>query len=182
MNMAKTQTLDQAIDQLMRNYESALKVAVEYASDKAAEDIYKHSMTCLEEYYDSYFPSRYERTDSLWHAILPYSEIYNNGKEIVSRVGVEYNPFVLEAYIGNNPAYEGSSVYGRVDAWYVLDNYLQGIHPATNGHPNAESVIYYENVDSESPTDKMERFLNNYASTTFHNNIFVSFAKQIAKN
>ena len=179
--MAKAKTLDQAIDELMRDYESALKVAVEYASSKAVEDIYKYSMTCLEEYYDSYFPSRYERSDSLWHAILPYSEVFNNGKEIVSRVGVEYNPFVLEAYVNGNPAYEGSKAYGQVDAWYVLENYLEGIHPATNGSSNEDSVVYYENLDPESPTDKMERYLNDYASTTFHNNILISFAKQITK-
>ena len=179
MNMAKT--LEQAIDELVKNYESALQKAVEYASDEAVKDIYKYSMTCLEEYYENYNPSRYNRTDSLWHAILPYSENHNNGKEIISRVGVEYNPFILETYINGNPAYIGSSVYGQVDAWYVLDNYLAGIHPATNGSSNPDEVFYYENIDAESPTDKMEKYLNHYASTTFNNNILISFAKQISK-
>ena len=178
--MAKGKTLDQAIDELMNDYQSALKVAVEYASSKAAEDIYRHSMTCLEEYYDNYSPSRYERTDSLWRAILPYAEFSDNGKEIRSRVGVEYNPFVLEAYVVGNPAYNGSAAYTPVDAWYVVENFLEGIHPATNGARDVNSVIYYENIDPESPTDKMEKYLSNYVSTTFHNNILVSFAKQIA--
>ena len=179
MNMAKT--LEQAINELMENYEIAIQKAVEYASDEAVKDIYKYSITCLEEYYENYNPSRYIRTDSLWHAILPYSESFNNGKEIVSRVGVEYNPFVLETYINGNPAYFGSNAYGQVDAWYILDNYLEGIHPATNGSSNPDTVVYYENIDVESPTDKMEKYLNNYASTTFHNNILISFAKQITK-
>lgn len=177
--MAKT--LDQAIDELMNDYENALKEAVRYASDEAVKDIYKYSMTCLEEYYENYSPSRYNRTDNLWHAILPYSENLNNGKEIISRVGVEYNPFVLESYINGNPAYIGSNAYGQVDAWYVLDNYLAGIHPATNGSSNPDTVVYYENIDTESPTDKMGKYLNNYASTTFNKNILISFAKQISK-
>ena len=113
--------------------------------------------------------------------IISYYSSFNKGKEIVSRVGVEYNPFVLQSYIDGNPAYVGSNAYGQVDAWYVLDNYLEGIHPATNGSSNPDTVIYYENIDSESPTDKMEKYLDNYASTTFHNNILISFAKQIAK-
>jgi hypothetical protein len=181
MSMARVKTLDQAIDELMKDYESALKEAVEYASSKAVEDIYRYSMTCLEEYYDNYSPNHYDRTDTLWHAILPYSESYNKGKEIISRVGVEYNPFVLEAYISGNPAYIGSSSYGYIDSWYVVDNYLEGIHPATNGSDDPDKVLYYEIKDPQSPTDKMEQYLNQYASTTFHNNILVSFAKRIAK-
>lgn len=174
-------TLDQAISALMKDYENAIRKAVEYASNKAVKDIYNYSMTCLEEYYENYEPNRYNRTDSLWHAILPYSESFDRGKEIISRVGVEYNPFILQSYVDGNPAYIGSNAYGQVDAWYVLDNYLDGIHPATNGSSNSDMVIYYENIDSESPTDKMEKYLDNYASTTFHNNILISFAKQIAK-
>lgn len=178
--MAKTRTIDELIDELLKDYSSALTVAVEYASSKATEDIYKYSMSCLEEYYDNYDPTRYHRTDSLWHAILPYSEIHS-GKDVISRVGVEYNPFILETYIQGNPAYIGSQSYGQVDSWYVLNNYLEGIHPATNGSRDPDKVVYYEIRDPESPTDKMERYLNEYASTTFKDNILISFAKQIAK-
>ena len=179
--MAKTMTIEQAINKLMENYKSALEEAVEYASNKAVEDIYKYSMTCLEEYYDSYDPTSYNRTDSLWHAILPYSETHNTGDEIISRVGVEYNALVLESYIAGNPAYVGSKKYGQVEASYVLDNYLEGIHPITNGESDADKVVYYEIRDPQSPTDKMEAYLNNYASTTFKKNMMVSFAKQIKR-
>ena len=186
MDMAKTnRTLNEAINELMKNYESALKEAVEYASNKAVEDIYKKSMSCLERYYDSYDPTSYERTDTLWHAIVPYLENYNSNKGIVSRVGVEYNPWVLEQYIQNNPAYLGSNNYGTyadyVDPWYVIENYLAGIHPATNGKNDPDKVIYYENVDAVSPTETMSAYLDKYATTTFNNNILVSFAKQIAR-
>jgi hypothetical protein len=178
--MAKSRTLDQAIDELMKNYTNALQQAVEYATSKASDDIYKYSMSCLNDYYENYDPLRYHRSYSLWHGVLPYSEIRNNGKEIISRVGVEYNPFVLAAYVEGNPAYSGSSHYDPVDTWYVLENYLEGIHPATDGSGN-ENAIYYENIDPESPTDKMEKYLNNYVSTTFNDNVLVSFAKQITK-
>ncbi len=174
-------TIEQAIDELIKDYENAIRKAVKYASDEAVKDIYNYSITCLEEYYENYEPSRYNRTDNLWRSILPYSESVDSGKEIISRVGVEYNPFILESYINGNPAYVGSNSYGQVDAWYVIDNYLEGIHPATNGSRNPDTVFYYENIDAESPTDKMEKYLNNYASTTFNNNILISFARQITK-
>lgn len=174
-------TIEQAIDELIKDYENAIRKAVKYASDEAVKDIYNYSITCLEEYYENYEPSRYNRTDNLWRSILPYSESVDSGKEIISRVGVEYNPFILESYINGNPAYVGSNSYGQVDTWYVIDNYLEGIHPATNGSRNPDTVFYYENIDAESPTDKMEKYLNNYASTTFNNNILISFARQITK-
>lgn len=179
--MAKSQTIDELLNELLKNYKGALTEAVNYASAKAVEDIYQYSMTCLEEYYQNYDPTSYNRSDSLWRAILPYSEIHDSGSSITSRVGVEYNPFVLETYVSGNPSYIGSKSYGQVDSWYVLENYLEGIHPATNGSSNPDTVVYYENVDAVSPTDKMEKYLNQYASTIFHNNIIVSFAQQIAK-
>ena len=179
--MAKKMTLDQAIDKLMENYKDALKEAVDYASGKAVEDIYKYSMTCLEEYYDSYDPTSYDRSDNLWHAILPYSETRETEDEIINRVGVEYNSLVLESFIAGNPAYIGSKKYGQVDTWYVLENYLEGIHPATNGASDIDSVVYYEIRDPKSPTEKMEEYLNKYATTTFNKNMMISFAKQIKR-
>ena len=179
--MAKAKTLDNAIDELMKNYTSALKEAVNYASGKAAEDIYKQAMNCLSEYYDNYDPTSYNRSDSLWHAIVPYCQIHDNEKEIISRVGVEYNPFMLETYVDGNPAYSGSKAYDPVDSWYVVENYLEGIHPATNGSRDPDNVLYYEIRDPVSPTEKMEKYLDNYVSTTFHNNILISFAKQIQR-
>lgn len=173
--MAK-KTLNAAIDELMKNYESALKEAVEYASNEAVKDIYGHAMNCLVEYYESYEPTSYERTDYLWHAILPYAEPIKHTEEgIVSAVGVAYDPSKLEG------VYHGSKQYSPADGTWILENYLSGIHPATDGSPIPGNVFYYEILDPVSPTEKMNDYLNRYATTTFHNNILVSFAKQIAR-
>ena len=127
-------------------------------------------------YYDSYEPTSYERTDYLWHAILPYTEpIKHMQNGIVSVVGVAYDPSKLEG------VYSGSKKYHPVDGSWVLDNYLRGIHPSTDGSSIPDMAFYYEVVDPVSPTDKMNNYLNQYATTTFHNNILVSFAKQITK-
>jgi len=172
--MAK-RTLESAIDELMKNYESALKEAVEYASNEAVKDIYKESMSCLERYYDSYDPTSYERTDSLWRAIVPYLTIQQDKDKITSSVGVEYDAARIEG------TYYGSKRYRPTDSSWILDNYLRGVHPATDGNSKPGEAFYYENVDAISPTEHMTTYLNNYANTTFHKNIITSFAKQIKR-
>lgn len=172
--MAK-RTLESAIDELMKNYESALKEAVEYASNEAVKDIYKESISCLERYYDSYDPTSYERTDSLWRAIVPCLTIDQDKDKITSRVGVEYDAARIDG------VYYGSQKYRPADSAWILENYLRGVHPATNGKSAPDEVFYYENVDDVSPTQHMTEYLNNYANTTFHKNIITSFAKQIRR-
>ena len=169
-------TLNEAIDELMKNYENALKEAVEYASNEAVKDIYKQSMSCIEQYYESYEPTSYNRTDYLWNAVLPYVEPIKNTKDgLKSAVGVLYDPSRLEN------VYYGSKKYSPVDGAWILENYLNGIHPATDGSTIPGEAFYYEIVDTVSPTEKMKSYLDQYASTTFHNNILVSFAKQITR-
>ena len=175
--MAKVnRTIDEAIDELMKNYESALKEAVEYASNKAVEDIYKQSMSCLEQYYDSYDPTSYERTDTLWHAIVPYLEPIKHTKDgFISSVGVVYDPSRIDG------VYFGSKKYSPTDGAWILDNYLCGVHPATDGSSISGEAFYYEIVDSVSPTDSMRTYLDKYAETTFNDNMLISFAKQITR-
>ena len=122
--MAKSKTIDEAIDKLLDNYEDVIIKAARYATDETCKEIYQYSMSCLEEYYESYIPSSYERTDYLWHAILPYAEHPRKvGNNIVSTVGVEYDSTKLDG------VYNGSQKYRPVDGDWVLDNYLKGIHP-----------------------------------------------------
>lgn len=168
-------TFNAAIDELMKNYESALKEAVEYASNEAVKDIYKESISCLERYYDSYDPTSYERTDSLWRAIVPYLTIQQDKDKITSSVGVEYDAARIDG------TYYGSKKYSPTDSTWILENYLRGVHPATDGSSSPGEAFYYENVDSVSPTEYMTTYLNNYANTTFHKNIITSFAKQIKR-
>lgn len=178
--MAKrTKTLDEAIDDIMKDYKNVIEKAVTYATSEAKKDIYNYSMSCIEEYYAGYDPKRYKRSDSLRHSVLPYRKGWIKGDKIKTFVGVEYNPFVLEEYTQGNSAYDGSSHYTPVDPWYVIDNYLRGVHPATNGARNEDDVVYWEIPVSPSPTEKMETFLQNYVKTTFNDNVVLGIAKQM---
>jgi hypothetical protein len=179
MATKKSKTLDEAIDDIMKDYKNVVKKAVTYAAIEARRDIYNYSMSCIEEYYNEYDPKRYKRSDSLRYSVLPRLIQYTEGDKIKTRVGVEYNPFSLEAYTQGNSAYDGSSHYTPVDPWYVIDNYLRGVHPATNGTRNEDDVVYREITFSPSPTEKMETYLENYVKTTFNDNIILGIARQM---
>ena len=175
--MAKTNDLNAAIEELRKNYKQVLKEAVQYATKEAKKDVYNKALTCLEEYYMNYLPTSYDRSDSLRHAFLPYRSVKNTGNYLVSIVGVEYSASTLESYASDS--YNASKKYGRADASWVIDNYLEGIHPTTDGSSavGAEYMPIYDNV---SPTDKMEDYLMNYAGT-FDNNVYSYLAAYILK-
>ena len=77
--MAKAKTLDQAIYELLNRYSDAMEVAAEYATKKAEEDFYNHSMKFLQQYYEQYEPTKhgYKRTESLQHAFVKFSNVLN---------------------------------------------------------------------------------------------------------
>lgn len=168
--MAKSNDLKTAIKELKKNYKEVLKEAVQYASEEAKKDVHTRALTCLEEYYASYDPSSYRRNDEkndLRNAFLPYMNIKSNNTHIISTVGIEYNTSLLAAYV------VGSNNYGNRDVdknkeilpleEWIMNNYLDGIHPTTDGSSIIGQAIYTEIIDRMSPTQKMDEYLENYA-------------------
>lgn len=160
--MSKAISIDEAINQIVSNYSANIMGAMEYASDKAVEDIYEYAFNCLDMYYANYEPSIYDRTDHLGNAILPYSKPIKHTNNQISRiVGVQYDPTPLEEI------YYGSKSRSPVEGMWVLENYLKGVHPATNGGRTPETVVYYEIVDSNSPYILMDKYLRTTAMINF---------------
>jgi hypothetical protein len=187
--------LSNAIDDLLRDYRGAMKEAIKFAAKQAEEDLMAKAKTCLQEYYESYDPTeRYDRTKTLQYAFLPYSNIQYKQDSVVGKVGVEYEPLMIEMMMPNpvyytgrdgskkisHEGYYGSSNYQPVDASWVLDNYLKGIHPVTNGGRTSETAIYYEVYDVKSPNQKMNEFIKSY-DKTFDENVLLALLGQIAK-
>lgn len=189
----KSKNLDKAIndavDDLLKDYKSAMKVAIEFAAKQTEEDFMNKAMSCLQEYYDNYDPNEYNRTHILQYAFLPYSNIRNGKDKIHGSIGVQYDASSLEAHIGDpvwhigrdgelkvkHQGYYGSLNYQPVDAWWVIDNYLHGIHPTTDG-----KFTYIEIHDAISPNQKMEQFRKEYEKT-FDENVLLGLLGQIAK-
>lgn len=173
MAKAKVRGLDKAIDELFKNYEGALTKAMTYASEIARDDIDFKAKSCLYEYYENYEPNVYERTGHLEDAFVPYMNVKRIGEGIEASVGMGYDASRLDGI------YNGSAKWTPVDGSWVLDNYLKGIHPTTDGSflPGAEYIPIY---DSVSPNTKMEKYLNEYTKT-FNSNVLVSFVKQLTR-
>jgi hypothetical protein len=175
---AKVRGLDEAIDELFKNYEGALTTAMKCASEIARDDIEFKAKSCLWEYYENFQPGTgepniYNRTGHLENAFIPYINVQHTGKEIEASVGMGYWAFMLDG------VYSGSNNWTPVEGSWVLDNYLKGIHPTTDGssYPGAP---YFPVFDPISPETKMEKYLNDYIKT-FNNNVLTSFAKQLTR-
>ena len=175
---AKIRGLDEAIDELFKNYEGALTTAMSYASEIAKDDIEFKAKSCLYEYYENFQPgigepNIYNRTGHLEDSFIPYMGVKRVSEGIEASVGMSYHPSALDG------VYNGSAKWTPVDGWWVLNNYLMGIHPTTDGSflPGAEYIPVY---DSVSPDTKMEKYLNDYVKT-FNNNVLVSFTKQLMR-
>lgn len=190
--MAKAKKVSEAaVKEFKKNYQKIITEAVAYATEKAEGDTYTKALSCLAEYYMSYDPESYRRTHNLENAFMPYKRITTDGTHIIGTVGIEYNPTALDgAYRSGSEKYgaqknsEGRIIeYGQPDSSWVLNNYLDGIHPTTNGYPKAAgttSVEYFEIIDLESPSQKMQKYFEEYADT-FRDNVYAYLATHLMK-
>ena len=175
MGMAKAKTLDAVIKGIVDNYENLLSDAVKNVAEQAKKEIYDKSIDILYEYYyGAYEPKSYDRTFALQHAIMPFAEVSKNGTELECVVGVEYSPLVLEEYVNsvNNPAYDASKKYGRVDTDWVIDNFLQGKHPYTDGSSQPGTPVKYRQSTANQGIE-MRKSLNYYAYSIFPRAVIV---------
>ena len=181
--------LSNVIDDVLKDYKGAMRYAVEFAAKIAEKDLMKKAKTCLQEYYDNRHPEQYDRTNTLQYAFLPYYKVDYKNDRVTGQVGVEYDPAALEAmmpppiyYKGadgeqkiKHHGYYGSSKYQPVDASWVLENYLMGIHPTTD-----IDGVYIPIMDEKSPDQKMNEFIASY-DKTFDENVLLGLLGQIAK-
>ena len=174
--MANNRTVTDILQELKKDYKSVLLKAVEHATDIACEDMYKFSMSVLDRYYDSYMPSRYDRTDQLWQTAIPVAKVENMGDVIIGTFGVDYDPSVLEG------VYNGSQKYGHPDGSWVLENFLMGIHPRTDGSrvPGGGNYEAEKWIDPVSPDEYLKKYLGLRAKK-FENDVNEYLISYIAK-
>ncbi len=185
--MAKAKTLDEAVDEIFKKYDEAIKIAATEATQKAKEDLLTKAVSCLVQYYDDYTPHvwknnsgyiyGYVRTYSLMDSFVPYANpVKKKNGGYICVAGVEFDP----NKIANT--YNGSEIYTPTDAEWIISNFLSGIHPRTNGSTavgggNYEYEAYYGQF---VPAEEMNRYINNYRET-FYDNLYFSFSKQVLK-
>lgn len=177
MVKAKIKGLDEAIDEVYKDYKKAMKVAAQEATKKAKEDIYAHSVSCLVRYYEDYDPESYNRTYSLLNSFVPYENpVVESGDSLLCSAGVEFDPDRIAF------AYYGSEIYSPTDAEWVISNFLSGIHPRTNGStiPGGGNYENEKYQGSFVPSEEMQSFIDRYYYT-FDHNFRRATSKQILK-
>lgn len=179
MVMAQNRTITDILQELKKDYNRVLLKAVGQTTDTACEDVYKFSISVLERYYENYEPSTYNRTQSLGKATYPIADVKIQGNMIISTFGVGYDPDILES-VAASSYYEASRKYGNVDDDWVIQNYLMGIHPATNGSSNPDTVVYIPWIDPVSPDKTLKKYLKWYRKK-FQNNVTDYLLRYISK-
>ena len=162
MAKAKIKGLDEAINEVFKDYKKAIREAVKEATEKAKEDLYANAVSCLVAYYEDYDPTSYNRTYSLINSFVPYQDIteYKDGS-FRCVAGVEFDPSKIQG------TYYGSEIYSNpngTDAEWIISNFLSGIHPRTNGSTevgggNYEHEAYY---GSFIPAEEMQKYIDRY--------------------
>lgn len=169
-------SVDAVLNEIMNDYKAIAIEAVENAAKKAQKDIVEEAENYLQQYYKNYQPRIYKRTDRLKHAIVPYYEDFSTAKKLSIEVGVEYNSDMLRKMYKSRSKYHQSgydwksvtdysrdgfkSDYGMPEPGWILENFLQGIHPYTERRNG--KWIYDDNRyrDSENTQSLMEEFFD----------------------
>lgn len=175
--MAQNRTLDEAVEELFKDYKKAIKVAAQEATEKAKNDLYINSISCLVNYYDDYLPTSYNRTYSLIESFVPYSKpIKEKYDGYICVAGVEFDPSKIAT------TYSGSAIYSPTDAEWIIDNFLMGIHPRTDGSRevgggNYESEKYQGDF---IPAYEMQKYIDRYYDV-FDKNLRSALSRQVLK-
>ena len=182
MGMAKNRkTLSEGLEDNDKDFRIKTMRAAELAAKQAREDINNYALSCLEEYYREYTPTSYDRTNSLKKSIVKSYSVANHGDSIVSTAGIIFDYWVLDMHVDNtdefNYGYNASKKYIRVDGAWVIENFLEGIHPKTNGSRIPEEVQYIPVTYLPSPDEKMKKYLYDYEEK-FESNLYKYFVMQ----
>lgn len=177
MAKAKIKGLDQAIEEVFKDYKNATKKAAQEATEKAKNDLYSNAVSCLVEYYNDYNPTSYDRTYSLIDSFVPYAkEVQEVEDGYICTAGVVFDSSKIQGL------YHGSKTYGETDADWIIDNFLAGIHPRTNG----ASFIGGGDYEQEKyqgdfiPGIEMQNYIDNYRSI-FDSNFKRAISKEILR-
>lgn len=170
------QGLDAAFAAIIKDCQAVAVEAVKNAAKKAQEDIIKEAESCLAQYYKNYpNPKMYKRTERLKRAIVPYWADKSGKNGISIEVGVQYKSGALKgAYRSNSRFHQSGDVWKSVtstdgysldipnpekigsdngipEPHWVLENYLEGIHPWAQTDDQSTNTLMTKFFDDELP-------------------------------
>lgn len=175
--------LEQAFNDVINNAVDIANDVVRSVGEKVKTDMYDKANKTLEAYYADYTPCIYKRTYSLKRAIKPYTQAMSRGGLLTLEVGIEYDPSRLDGMYESNsyyhqqgmvwytrdaPAfYTRGTVNGTPRPYWILNNFLKGLHPITVVNEGLEEdgttkrkYTYSPYQGSTKPLKLMEDFVN----------------------
>jgi hypothetical protein len=142
------QKLNKAIDEIVKNYKNSAKVAAKFAADKVAEEIYQIELSALQQYYRLFEPSSYNRLGNpnspadgggLVHSFVKFSNVKQSGDTLICQMGVRLDPSKLAGFYDKQRG-DGYASYNPPDAGWIIDNYMAGLHPTTDGSTTSKAA------------------------------------------
>lgn len=161
------QSIDNAFAAIIKDCQAVAVEAVKNAAKKTQNDIIKEADTYLQQYYDNYKPKRYKRTYQLQKTIIPFLKDRSNKKNISIEVGVEYDPSMLKEYYSGSWYHQtGTHWIGRdsgdfdfdsqnngvIESAWVLNNFLEGIHPWAQTDKESTQSLMEDFFDKQLPS------------------------------
>lgn len=158
--------LDAAFDAIIKDCQTVAVEAVKNAAKKAQADIVKEAENYLQKYYNNYpNPKMYKRTYRLKRTIIPYWADKTGKNGISIEVGVQYKSSALKgAYRSNSPWHQAGDTWRSVTDYskfssdngipepdWILNNFLEGVHPWAQTDGESTNSLMKEFFETELP-------------------------------
>ena len=205
--MAKAQTFDDIIKNIMANYADLRFQATENVAKVAVKDIHEGAVSILHDHYYKRRPKKrfktksnggkyknggkkkwvrggYTRTYSLEHSFVSSYKVKREKTNVVCEIGVTYSPSALRDYVESNNivAYTASkNVLGTarepLEEW-IINNFLEGRHPYTDGSTKPGTPVnYYQDSEQRLQWAGMRTMFRKYVGRTLPRAILVEMIK-----
>lgn len=143
--------IETALDDFKNNLRSIVVEASKKAAKKIQKDLVAEARKNIAKYYDQYDPDVYERTYDLQKTVIHRGFLNDNSTKntINLEIGFYYDS------MGPHTLRGGSSKYnGNADPEWILDNFVEGIHPRTT------KGYVYDPYQAESQNELMDKFVD----------------------
>lgn len=158
-------SIDDVFNDVIQDFKEITRSAVVGAAVDVHADILKEAKSYLQMYYNNYTPKYYKRTYNLQKAITPVLENNSNKSNVSYIVGVEYNAWKLKgAYKSNSRFHQSGDTWKPVTNYsklttdngipepeWVLDNFLEGVHPWAQDDPVSTNTLMQDFFDNKLP-------------------------------
>lgn len=160
------QSIDAVFAAILEDCQAVAVEAVKSAAKKTQNDIVKEAKNYLQKYYSNYpKPKVYKRTYRLKRAITPYWADRSGKNGISIEVGVQYNSSALKgAYRSNSKWHQSGDTWKSVakgqvlsadngipEPDWILNNFLEGIHPWAQDDRESTNSLMQEFFDNQLP-------------------------------